>query len=341
MSNEISLFESGGDLAEVEELLAELQGGTEELAGNSTYRRISLKGSKFRMIEGGDEVLVSDSESLEIIIVRAAPLARSYYAGKWDPKKNAAPPICWSTDTTVPAADATEPQHNRCSDCPQNEPGSGEGDTRACKFAQQVAVVLPDAMDTVYGLKIPAMSIFGDAEKGRMPMQAYAKYMKHHNAPLSAVVTRMTFDTDASVPKLFFNAVRPLNREELLVIRDLQNDQDVIDIATFSVHTDAPAAEDVEAPERIPAREVPEKAPEKPTTKPDVASEVDMDSILADLSSELGLDGGTTEEATEEVEEAPAPVARKSAKAKKAEATEANEADDVQSIIEKELGEWA
>jgi hypothetical protein len=52
-------------------------------------------------------------------------------------------------------------------------------------------------------------------ENGKMPMQAYAKFLGGHGLPVTAVVTEMRFDTASATPKLTFKAVRPLEAEEL------------------------------------------------------------------------------------------------------------------------------
>jgi hypothetical protein len=67
----------------------------------------------------------------------------------------------------------------------------------------------------VYQLTLPAQSIFGSAENGKMPMQAYAKFLGGHGLPVTAVVTEMRFDTASATPKLTFKAVRPLEADEL------------------------------------------------------------------------------------------------------------------------------
>ena len=53
-------------------------------------------------------------------------------------------------------------------------------------------------------------------EGGKMPMQAYAKFLGGHGLPVTAVVTEMRFDTSSATPKLTFKAVRPLEEDELL-----------------------------------------------------------------------------------------------------------------------------
>ena len=50
----------------------ELDAVTKALVGNSGSKRISLRGGKFRMVVNGEEILTSNSDSLNVVIVNAA-----------------------------------------------------------------------------------------------------------------------------------------------------------------------------------------------------------------------------------------------------------------------------
>lgn len=207
---------------------------TDALAGGGgTSRRISLEGGAFREIIGGKEVNVAESRTMEIVIVNAAPVSRMYYAGTYQPGKTT-PPTCWSSDTKRPDANVAQAQHITCNGCPQDIKGSGQNDTKACRFSQRLAVALPGTLAEghVYQLQVPAKSIFGDTENGKMPLQAYGRFLKSHNTHAVSIVTEMRFDV-ASSPKLIFKAVRPLNQEELqyaLAMRDSEEAQKAVRI---------------------------------------------------------------------------------------------------------------
>lgn len=204
--------------------------------GGSSMRRISFKGSRFRELVGGEQVNVNSSGSLNVVVLDAAKVSRTYYAGTYDPE-NPAPPTCWSLDTQAPAPEvpAESRQASRCADCPMNVRGSGQGDTRACRFSQRIAVALENSYDKVYQVQLSATSVFGDAKNGNMPMQAYARYLKAHNAPIQAVVTTMHFDENSDVPKLFFKAARPLDEAELKEVLELREHEDVTRALTMTV----------------------------------------------------------------------------------------------------------
>ena len=216
--SDMTIFEAKGAVSA--ELFESLKDVNDNLlsgapTGNKS-RRISISGGKFREFVGGEQVAVSKQDFMNVVIVNAAQISRTYYASEYNPEK-VEPPTCWSADTNTPAKEVPEDQRQsaRCMDCTQNVKGSGQGQSRACRFAQRIAVVLEDDLDNVYQLQLPATSIFGDVKNGNMPMQAYARHLAEHKAPAIAIVTKMYFDENSPTPKLFFKPVRPLAEEEV------------------------------------------------------------------------------------------------------------------------------
>lgn len=197
----------------------ELSDTAKALAGGegSTTKRISIKGGVFRLVSGGKEIASVDERHLDVVIVRAAPkVSRIFYAGAYDADK-VVRPACWSNDGEKPDASIKEPQNNTCMGCPQNEAGSGMGNSRACRFQQRLAVVLANNMEgDVLQLTLPATSIFGKEDGDKRPLQAYARYLAAQNPPVNPeqIVTRMKFDTKAESPKLFFAPVRWITDDE-------------------------------------------------------------------------------------------------------------------------------
>ena len=216
-NKEVGLF-AGTTIVQNPKLKEKLREINENLmSGGIAMPRISLRGGKFRQMIAGEQQGVTNNNEMNVIIVRAAKVSRTYYKGVYDPDK-AVPPTCWSSDTQQPAADvsAENKQADRCMDCPMNVKGSGQNNTKACRYNQRLAIVPEDNMERVYQLQLPATSIFGDVVANKMPMQSYAKFLEAHDkTPIIAIVTQMYFDDDADVPKLFFTPVRPLNEGEL------------------------------------------------------------------------------------------------------------------------------
>ena len=166
-----------------------------------------------RAIDGEQERRSADP--LNVVIVNAAKLARTYYETQYDPT-NPSAPTCWSSDTVAPSLDVPsgQRQSHRCMSCEQSIKGSSTGGGRACRYSQRLAVILEEQMDTIYQIRIPATSIFGKAQDGNMPMQAYAKYLHGHKTSSISVITQVSFDAKSDIPKLFFKALRPLNDKE-------------------------------------------------------------------------------------------------------------------------------
>jgi hypothetical protein len=106
--------------------------------------------------------------------------------------------------------------------CPQNAAGSGQGNSRACRYQQRLAVVLENnPTGDVLQLTLPATSVFGKEDGDKRPLQAYARFLAVQNPPVNPeqIVTEMRFDTKAEAPKLHFKPVRWLTEEEYEVVK--------------------------------------------------------------------------------------------------------------------------
>jgi len=235
--SEMTLFGGGNPLAN-SDLFKSLRDMNKTLAGGSGGggKRISIKGNKFRLFVDGEQVSVSKEDHLNIVVVNVAAVSRTYYEGTYDPNNTAAP-TCWSADTKTPSPDVPADQRkaSRCTDCPMNVKGSGQGDSRACRYNQRLAITLEGKPDEVYQLQLPATSLFGDGKNGKMPMQAYAKFLDAHDTPIIAVLTKMSLDENSETPKLFFSPVRPLTEEELNEAVAVKDSEDAIKAITLTV----------------------------------------------------------------------------------------------------------
>lgn len=237
MAGEMTLF--GGSNALVNsDLFKSLRDMNKTLAGGGGGggKRLSIKGGKFRLFVDGEQVSVSKSDTMNIVVVNAASISRTYYEGDYDPNNTAAP-TCWSVDSKAPSPDvpAEQKKASRCADCPMNVKGSGANNGRACRFNQRLAITLEGKPDEVYQLQLPATSIFGESKNGNMGMQAYAKFLDAHNTPIIAVMTEMRFDENSETPKLFFKPVRPLTEEELHEAVAAKDTEEAIKAITLTV----------------------------------------------------------------------------------------------------------
>jgi hypothetical protein len=195
--------------------------------GTST-KRISIKGGVFRLLAGGKEIASIDERFLDVIIVKAAPkVSRIFYAKSYD-GDNITGPDCWSNDGERPDASAENKQGTTCMSCPQNIAGSGQGNSRACRYQQRLAVVLENNIEgDILQLTLPATSVFGKEDGDKRPLQAFARNLALQNPPISPemIVTRMKFDTKAEAPKLHFAPSRWLTDEEYAIVKT-QGDSD-------------------------------------------------------------------------------------------------------------------
>jgi len=268
--SEMTLFKSGAVLPDY--LRTDGDEFTKRLAGGAAAgKTISIKGGVWRMMSGGEEIARNEERAMNFVVVNAAPdVARTFYEGTYEEGKESTP-ACWSADGKTPDSAIKKPQSNSCSTCPQNIAGSGQGNSRACRFSQRFAVVLEgDIGGNVYRLQLPAKSLFGKAEGEKMPLQAYAKFLAGHGVPMSGVVTEARFDTAESVPVLKFRAVRPLTREELASARAQGASDDAVQAVEFKLVTKEapllplPAAFKEAKAEPVAAAEPTKRATKKP-----------------------------------------------------------------------------
>ena len=252
---------------------------TKALAGNTGTKRVSIRGGVFRMMVNGEEIAKNESRAMNIVIVNgAAKVARSFYAGKYVAGE-ASHPDCWSNDGDKPDASIEFPQASGCESCPQNTKGSGQGDSRACRFQQRLAVLLADDVGgDVFQLVLPAKSIFGRGDNDKMPFQQYAKYVGSQGKSLSTLVTEMRMDSDSDTPKLTFKPVRFLSREEWVVAKEkgdspaaraavIQTPSQTDGVKKKQIAAPAPKAEasddNIAEPTKRPAKKNIEPAPKK------------------------------------------------------------------------------
>lgn len=247
------------------------------LVGNALGgNRISIKGGTFRLIVGGKEIASIEERYLDVVLVGAAQhISRTFYATKWSGEENV-PPTCWSVDGEKPAPDVPpkQKQCDNCMQCPQNIKGSGEGDRKACRFQQRIAVVLANDIEgDVLSVTVPAKSLFGKGDGDLRPLQEYARWLAAQKVDPMMVVTRMRFDTSSESPKLFFRAMRWLTNDEFQIIERQSQSEDAKRAVEFSVshaaQEDAPMDIPGERPAAAPAPAPAAKAAPAPAAQDD------------------------------------------------------------------------
>jgi len=283
--SEMTLFAEGGNTLPAHLRNLELDATTKALmgSGGGSGKRISIKGGVFRMVVDGKEIAQNEDRAMPIVIVAANPhVSRSYYAETYVEGQVLAP-SCWSNDGVSPDSKVSEPQSGKCATCAQNIAGSAtQGAGRACRYSQRLAVTLEnDLKGDVYQLTLPAQSIFGNVENGKMPLQAYAKFLGSHGLPITAVVTEMRFDTASATPKLTFKALRPLEANEMALAQEKGQSAEA-----KSAIASTPATLDGAKPKAVATSELVAKAAPaeevEPTKRAKKAAPKDVSEILDD-----------------------------------------------------------
>lgn len=256
------------------------------MSGGSGGKRISIRGSVFRMVVDGKEIAKNEERSMDVVVVNVAEHnSRSYYSGTFVEGQNQGPD-CWSNDGKAPDSRAANPQSTKCEGCPMNVAGAGAQKGRPCRYSRRIAVVMGNDIENsdVYQLTLPAQSLFGKGGEGKMPFQEYVDFLGSWDMSLRAVVTEMKFDTNSATPKLVFRAVRPLKKPEYDAV--LQKSESPEALQAISFNPAPPRVEQAAAPAAIPAPKV-EAAPEPVVReKKGAAAPKDLGSIIDDWGSD-------------------------------------------------------
>jgi hypothetical protein len=285
MANDVTLFEGFSGNLPAHMQSGEVDDMTRSLAGmsDSNIKRISIKGGRFRLMIGAKEVgKKAESEMNMVIVNSASGYARTYYKDAYKEGVTVAP-ACWSDDGNAPSEYVESPQSKLCASCPQNVKGSGAGGGRACRYSARLAVVLEnDLGGDVYGVTLPATSIFGTGNSSHSPLQEYVQKLFGHKVAANKVVTEFSFDTNSPTPKLMFRAVRPLTDEEWAVIEKQSKSADAAQYISARKYSSAGASSEAgETPAAVKAEPVAEEPKVvKKKAEPVKEGEKDVASIL-------------------------------------------------------------
>lgn len=256
--------------AVAKQLAEQIDGG---LAGKS-INRISLRNGKFRFIKGGVEVGISRNPYLDVVVIAANPhVGRLYYATAFDPNDTGTRPDCYSINGKTPEADSPMKQSETCALCPQNVVGSAKNaQGRACAFKKRIVVVADnDISGEAFAIDAGGMTMFGDDDPAQklFSLKTYIETLKANHLIVPAVVTRLSFDDEASVPKLFFTPLRILTAAEFTTVESRVVDPQVREmLADLDNKTEAgkPVGQIAVAP--INAAPAPQPAAPAPATQP-------------------------------------------------------------------------
>lgn len=235
--------------------------------GRGGVPRISIKGSRFRIIEEGTEVVVN-TLTLPTVIVGSSPsLYKVWFAKQWNPDDEPSQPDCYSLDGVAPDAQVTNKQSDLCATCTHNAWGSRVTpmgtQTKACSDNKRIAVVsADDPSGPVYLVQVTPAALRG--------LQDYNKTLSMRGIGAEMVITTLGFDTTASFPKLTFTFGGFLTAEQQAVVDSRLGSSEVKEITgekpTFNTKQIA-AVSQPPTPVATPAQSVAVATP-KPTPQP-------------------------------------------------------------------------
>lgn len=205
-------------------------------AASISIPRLSLRGRKFRLIEGGEEIR-KPADEIFVVILAVEPgaglMAKTFYS-KGYVSGDSSPPDCSSANGVTPDPWISEPQSSKCNGCPKNVFGSAVsrngGKAKACKDSKRLWVVEPDNLEgTVYALGVPVTSL--------KPMAEYGAMLKANGVPSAAVITKISMK-DTEFPELIFEFVGVLEEKamETAMLRNEQKDWDLHQSAPMLEH---------------------------------------------------------------------------------------------------------
>lgn len=206
--------------------------------GGPKFKRISIRGGRFRIREGSNETVLPDT-TLRAIIVGASPnTTKSYYKGAYNPKAadNEKKPDCYSNDGIRPAKDAEDPQSQTCGNCPHNVWGSkmseGGGKMKACADQKRLAIVSADATGDD-----PEVYLFQVTPAALTEFRQYGELLNSKGYPPEIVVTEISFDTKESYPKAKFKFGGFISQDQKDMVDNLVDSDLVNEIVGKKVET--------------------------------------------------------------------------------------------------------
>ncbi len=187
-------------------LLASMFGGAMTSFG-SLFNRLSIKGHRFHLMEGKQEVRTA-ADQLDIVILGiGAENYNVYYEGEYDPSKDDVKPTAmWGESEPVPACVPPTPAVGA-----DGKPGKKPYSIRRrivfspiemCRESGELTVDL----SKLYVFDVNAMSMFGEPipQSNAYSLGGYITYLRTNGLYPCVLGTRLVFDTRESVPVVKF-----------------------------------------------------------------------------------------------------------------------------------------
>ena len=246
---------------------------TKTLAGKSGIKRIVPKNGIFNKMLRGENIGKVKGD-LNAIVVNASPkVGRIFYAKQWSPDAEPTAPDCFSNDGRTPDAKAPNPQARSCDDCQQNIKGSGQGNSKACRYSRRLALMLEEDFNTslegeVYQMNLSSKSLFGDGDSSNNAhtFENYTKYLSGNGKSLDYVVTSISFNENNDNQSVLFTPVRYINKREYEAAQKVANTEQTKSLVMMTP-SQADGVTKAPAPAAIAAPKVEEPEPTKRPSK--------------------------------------------------------------------------
>lgn len=202
--------------------------------GGGGVNKISLKQSRFRLVVNGVETVLPVL-AIQVALLRVNDgINKTWFEKAWNPDAEPTQPECSSDDGILPRLDSPKRQANDCASCPWNQWGSSINPTngkktKACQDSKRMAVIPPGPNGRFtskevesFQLAIPPASLtdFGSFVRSLGNMPTPAAY--------NMVVVEVSFDTEATFPKLNFRPIRWFENDEFEVVASRYTDAEVM-----------------------------------------------------------------------------------------------------------------
>jgi len=282
---------------------------TRQLAGRTGVKRIVPKNGIFRKTVGGEE-MGKVKGNVNAVIVNASPaVGRIFYAKQWSPDAEPTAPDCFSNDGRAPDAGSANPQADRCDSCGQNIKGSGQGNSKACRYSRRIALVLEEDFGTslegsVYQMNLASKSLFGESVGDNThTFENYSKYLSNNGKSLDYVITQISFNEDNDNQSVLFTPTKYINKTQYAVTSKVANTPEVLKMVVMTPYQadmsgkpaklEAPKPlgeafekEDAKALSKARAEAIDEPIKRPAKTAPAPVTKKDLDSVVKAWSDE-------------------------------------------------------
>lgn len=227
------------------------------LGDGFSFPKISIKASRFRLVEDGVETPVGIN--LDVVIVGANPNISKVFYGKPFTGEANVRPDCFSNDGVRPDASVQNPVSSSCQTCPHNVLGTkinpSGTKTKMCADQRHLAVVAAADPSKVYDLTVPV--------SGMKSMREYFKHLQNYGLTPEMVVTTLGFDDTATFPKITFGFKSCLAEGAIEKVAQIVESDEVKEVVRLIPPSNRRAALAAPAPAAMPAvaASVPQAAP--------------------------------------------------------------------------------